>query len=63
MAIISLCFILNNKDIYYLILNIIFFELQNREDELIQKYINYIFAHMAKSEKNEGKNAFTLKLE
>jgi hypothetical protein len=63
LAIISLCFIPNNKDIYYLVLGVVLFEIQNREDELIQKHINYIFAHMAKSEKNEGKIAFTVKLQ
>ena len=56
LAILSSCFIPNNKDIYYLILHFLFFELQNNKDELIQKHINYIFVHMVKSEKNERKN-------
>ena len=63
LAIISLCFIPNNKDIYYLVLGVVLFEIQNSEDELIQKHINYIFVHMAKSEKNEGKIAFNVKLQ
>ena len=56
MAIISSCFVPNNKDIYYLILNYLFFELQNSKDEPIQKHINYIFAHMIKTEKKERNN-------
>lgn len=56
MAILASCFVPNNKDIYYLILNFLFFELNNTKDEPIQKHINYIFVHMVKSEKNERKN-------
>ena len=56
MAILSSCFVPNNKDIYYLILNFLFFELQNSEDQPVEKHINYIFVHMVKTEKHERKN-------
>ena len=56
MAILSCCFIPNNKDIYYLILKFLFFELQNIKDQPIEKHINYIFAHMVKTEKMERNN-------
>ena len=56
LAILSSCFVPNNKDIYHLILNFLFFELQTNKDELIQKHINYIFVHMVRCEKNERKN-------
>ena len=56
LAFLSCSFIPNNKDIYYLILNYLFFELQNIKDQPIEKHINYIFVHMVKTEKNERKN-------
>ena len=56
MAILSSCFVPNNKDIYHLILNFLFFELQNAKDQPVEKHINYIFVHMVKTEKNERKN-------
>ena len=56
LAILSSCFVPNNRNIYYLILNFLFFELQNVKDEPIHKHINYIFVHMVKTEKNERKN-------
>ncbi len=56
MAILSSCFVPNNKDIYNLILNYLFFELQNVKDESIKKHINYIFVHMVKTEKKERNN-------
>ena len=56
LAILSSCFVPNNRSIYYLILNFLFFELQNEKDEVIQKHINYIFVHMVKTEKNERNN-------
>ena len=56
LAILSSCFVPNNKDIYYLILNFLFFELKNAKDEPVQKHINYIFVHMVRTEKNERNN-------
>ena len=56
LAILSSCFVPNNKDIYYLILHFLFFELQNVKDQPIEKHINYIFVHMVKTEKNARKN-------
>ena len=56
LAILSSCFVPNNKDIYYLILHFLFFELQNVKDQSIEKHINYIFVHMVKTEKNGRKN-------
>ena len=56
LAILSCCFIPNNKDIYYLILKFLFFELQNVKDQPIEKHINYIFVHMVKTENYERKN-------
>ena len=56
LAMLSSCFVPNNKDIYYLILNFLFFELKNAKDEPVQKHINYIFMHMVKTHKNERKN-------
>ena len=56
LAFLSCFFIPNNKSIYYLILNYLFFELQNIKDQPIEKHINYIFVHMVKTEKNERKN-------
>ena len=56
LAIISCCFVPNNENIYHLILNFLFFELQNTDDQPIKKHINYIFVHMVQTEKNERKN-------
>ena len=56
LAILSSCFVPNNKDIYYLILHFLFFELQNVKDQPIENHINYIFVHMVKTEKNGRKN-------
>ena len=56
LAIISCCFVPNNENIYHLILNFLFFELQNTNDQIIKKHINYIFVHMVQTEKHERKN-------
>ena len=56
LAILSCCFVPDNKNIYHLILNFLFFELQNTKDQPIQKHINYIFVHMVKTEQKERKN-------
>ena len=57
LAILSSFFVPHNENIFYLILNFLFFELQNTNDEIIQKHINYIFVHMVKTEKFERKNS------
>jgi hypothetical protein len=39
LAILSSCFVPNNRSIYYLILNFLFFELQNEKDELFKNIL------------------------
>ena len=46
LAVLSSCFVPKNKDIYNIILNFLFFELQNKKDEQITHHINYIFVRM-----------------
>ncbi len=46
MAIISSCFVPKNQDIYNLILNFLFFEMQNVKDQQIVNHIKYIFVRM-----------------
>ena len=48
MAIIASCFVPKNPDIYNLILNYLFFEMQNTKDEQIINHIKYIFVRMIK---------------
>ena len=48
MAIISSCFVPSNKDIYYLILNFLFFEMKNNKDPQILNHVKYIFVRMIK---------------
>ena len=57
LAIIASSFLPENKDIYYLILNFLFFELQSTQDEQIKNHINYIFTRMVKGKKRERKMA------
>ena len=46
MAILASCFVPSNKDIYYLILNYLFFEMQNVKDPQVINHIKYIFVRM-----------------
>ena len=46
MAIISSCFVPKNNDIYNLILNFLFFEMQNTKEQQIINHIKYIFVRM-----------------
>ena len=48
MAIISSCFVPKNNDIYNLILNFLFFEMQNTKDQQIINHIKFIFVRMIK---------------
>ena len=53
MAILSSCFVPKNNDIYNIILNYLFFELQNKRDDQITNHINYIFVRMIKMKPKE----------
>ena len=57
LAILSSSFLPENKYIYYIILNFLFFELQKTQISLIQNHINYIFVRMVKLKKRERKMA------
>ena len=46
LAVISSCFVPKNNDIYNLILNFLFFEMQNTKDQQIINHIKYIFVRM-----------------
>ena len=54
-AVIASSFIPSNKDILNIILNFLFFEIQETDDEQIRMYINYIFVRMFKAKKRERK--------
>ena len=54
-AIIASSFLPSNKDILNIILNFLFFEIQETNDEEIRIYINYIFVRMVKAKKRERK--------
>ena len=54
-AVIASSFIPSNKDILNIILNFLFFEIQETNDEEIRIYINYIFVRMVKAKKRERK--------
>jgi hypothetical protein len=53
MAIISSCFVPKNHDIYNLILNFLFFEMQNVKDPQIINHIKYIFVRMIRMKGKE----------
>ena len=55
LAILSSSFLPDNKDIYNIILNFLFFELQNNQNEQIKNHINYIFVRMVKARNRERK--------
>ena len=52
-AIISSCFVPKKPEIYNLILNYLFFELQNTKDNQIINHIKYIFVRMIKTKEKE----------
>ena len=54
-AVIASSFIPSNKDILNIILNFLFFEIQETDDEQIRIHINYIFVRMFKAKKRERK--------
>ena len=54
-AVIASSFIPSNKDILNIILNFLFFEIQETDDEQIRMHINYIFVRMIKAKKRERK--------
>ena len=54
-AVIASSFIPSNKDILNIILNFLFFEIQETNDEQIRIYINYIFVRIAKGKNRERK--------
>ena len=53
MAVISSCFVPKNNDIYNLILNFLFFEMQNKNDVQIINHIKYIFVRMIRMKGKE----------
>ncbi len=53
MAIISSCFVPKKPEIYNLILNYLFFEMQNTKDNQIINHIKYIFVRMIKTKDKE----------
>jgi hypothetical protein len=53
MAIISSVFVPKNKDIYNLILNFLFFEMQNKKDPQLLNHIRYIFVRMIRMKMKE----------
>ena len=53
MAIISSCFVPKNTEIYNLILNFLFFEMQNTQDVQIINHVKYIFVRMVKMKYRE----------
>ena len=55
LAILASSFLPNNNDIYNLILNFLFFELQSTQDERIKNHINYVFVRMVTGKKRERK--------
>ena len=54
-AVIASSFVPSNKDILNIILNFLFFEIQETNDEQIRIYINYIFVRIAKGKNRERK--------
>lgn len=55
LAILASTFVPDNKDIYNLILNYLFFEYRETNDALIKNHINYIFVRMVKTKNRERK--------
>ena len=53
LAIISSVFVPKNKDIYNLILNYLFFEMQNKKDPQLLNHIRYIFVRMIRMKGKE----------
>ena len=56
LAILASCFVPSNNDIYNMILNFLFFELQNNDDNSIINHAKYIFVRMLKTKHSERKN-------
>ena len=57
LAIVASSFLPSNKDILNIILNFLFFEIQETNDEQIRIHINYIFVRMFQGKKRERKMA------
>ena len=55
LAILASSFLPNNNDIYLIILNFLFYELQNTKDIIIKNHINYIFVRLLKAKNRERK--------
>ena len=55
MAVFASCFVPKNNDIYNLILNFLFFEMQNAKDSQIINHIKYIFVRMIKTKEKESR--------
>lgn len=53
MAIISSCFVPKNVDIYHIMLNYLFFEMQNSNEPSIVNHCKYIFVRMIKTREKE----------
>ena len=53
MAVVSSCFVPKNNDIYNLILNFLFFEMQNKNDIQVINHIKYIFVRMIRMKGKE----------
>ena len=56
LAILSSCFIPDNKQIYLFILKYLYDEMKDNENIFLLNHIKYIFARMVKTEKQERKN-------
>ena len=57
MAIMASCFVPKNNDIYNIILNFLFFEMQNEKEQQIINHIKYIFVRMIKIKSKERHHA------
>ena len=55
LAILSSSFLPNNKNIYNIILNYLFFEFQKATNKQIKNHINYIFTRLVKAKQRERK--------
>ena len=53
MAIMASCFVPKNNDIYNIILNFLFFEMQNEKEQQIINHIKYIFVRMIRIKSKE----------
>ena len=57
MAIMASCFVPKNNDIYNIILNFLFFEMQNEKEQQIINHIKYIFVRMIRIKSKERHHA------